>query len=390
MAIAIGVLELLLLTGKGVVKCRLPHGASAAEVVGLDIHDENIRSLWPDPFNPRHIYACSTTDVFSSEDAGDTWKRLATGGVDFRDIWTMSVHPTRPNTVYVGTMPANVYVSDNGGRSFHELPTFRSIPDYARWCFPSAPHSPTVRWIHLDKREPDDLIVGVEEGGVVRSHDGGASWEDISGPAGEGVYPRTKDPSGKTPLEPGKPVDGRVYRDVHMVLRDPENATRIYAATGYGLYVTDNDGAEWTRINYGMERGYTVLMAMHPDRPKRLFVGAAEYGPPAWMGYRAARTGPFNSGRWNRNIVAETGGAHASVQRTDDAGKTWRRLTNGLPDGNPYMVSGIDTNPLDPDEVFVSYTDGTLYHSRDAGDSWARILEGQERLYGVRVLRGDS
>jgi photosystem II stability/assembly factor-like uncharacterized protein len=389
MAIATGVLELLLLTGKGVVKGRLPRGASRVEVAGMDIDDENIRSVWPDPFNPRHVYACSTTDMYSSDDAGDSWTRLSTGGIDFRDIWTMSVHPTRRNVVYVGTMPANLYVSENGGRSFTELSGFRQLPDYAKWGFPSPPHNPTVRWICLDERAPDEIIVGVEEGGVARSRDAGATWAHIDGPASDEVYPKTKDPAGILPSEPGHPVPQRVYRDVHRVMRDPRSLDRIYAATGYGLYLTDNGGLTWERVDYGMERGYAVVMAMHTSVPERLFVGTAEYGPPAWFGYRFARTGPFNSGRWNRNLTQETGGAHAAIQRTTDSCRSWTRLTNGLPDGNPYMVSGIDVNPTDPDEVFISYTDGTLYRSTDAGDSWAQVLDGVERLYGVRVLKSD-
>jgi len=40
----------------------------------------------------------------------------------------MAVHPTRANEIYVGTLPAAVYVSENGGRSFRELSAFRIYP----------------------------------------------------------------------------------------------------------------------------------------------------------------------------------------------------------------------------------------------------------------------
>src|SRR5256885_3012930 len=51
----------------------------------------------------------------------ENWQWLPSGGIDFRDIWAMAVHPTRANEIYVGTLPAAVYVSENGGRSFREL-----------------------------------------------------------------------------------------------------------------------------------------------------------------------------------------------------------------------------------------------------------------------------
>ena len=145
-----------------------------------------MRSLLVDPFNPRHLYAASVTDVYSSEDAGETWKWYPAGGLDYREIWTMSVHPTRPNEVYLGTLPAMVYISENGGRSFSELGTFRNLPDYVHWTFPPAPHTPNVRCVALDSRVPNELLVGVEEGGVVKSSDGGRTWLDVSGPLRRG------------------------------------------------------------------------------------------------------------------------------------------------------------------------------------------------------------
>src|SRR5581483_361484 len=173
MAVATRLVELHLLTWSGLVKCRFSPSDSKAEVLTSNLEGENMRSVLVDPFNPRHLYAASVTDVYSSENGGDSWQWYPAGGVDYREIWTMSVHPTRPNEVYLGTLPAMVYVSENGGRSFQELGSFRNLPDFVRWTFPPAPHSPNVRCVALDARVPDELLVGVEEGGVVRSRDRG-------------------------------------------------------------------------------------------------------------------------------------------------------------------------------------------------------------------------
>jgi photosystem II stability/assembly factor-like uncharacterized protein len=126
-------------------------------------------------------------------------------------------------------------------------------------------------------------------------------------------------------------------------------------------------------------------MAVHPKQPNRLFLGAGHYGPTSWKGAKAARTGPFTASRWSPDRYAETGGALAEVLRSDDFGDTWRKLGGGLPAANPCMISGVDVNPLDANNVFVTYTDGTLYASDDAGESWRQILSGIERLFGVRV-----
>ncbi|MFI5268484.1 MAG: WD40/YVTN/BNR-like repeat-containing protein [Chloroflexota bacterium] len=385
MAIATRLLDLHLLTWNGLVKARIGPGAAKAGVVATQLEGENMRSVCQDPLNPRRLYACSVTDVYVSEDAGDSWQWLPAGGVDYREIWTMSVHPTRANEVYLGTLPAMVYVSENGGRSFRDLSGFRDIPDAARWTFPPAPHAPDIRGIALDARVPDEILIGVEEGGVVRSRDRGQTWEDSSGPPNPGAYPNVNDPAGLIPYEPGRPLEGRVYRDVHMVLRDPSNLERIYAPTGFGVFRTDNGGRSWQRLEYGMDRGYAVPMAVHPEKPNRLFLGAGCFGPTSWKGAKAARTGPFTASRWSPDRLAETGGALSEVLRSDDFGDSWRKLAGGLPSANPYMISGLDINPLDPNMVFATYTDGTLYESDDAGETWRAILSGIDRLFGVRV-----
>ncbi|MBV8083270.1 MAG: hypothetical protein JO247_00500 [Chloroflexi bacterium] len=385
MAVATGLLDLHLLTWSGVIKCRFSLGDTKAEVVATNLEGENMRQVLVDPFNPRHLYATSVTDVYSSEDGGSTWKWYPAGGVDYREIWTMSVHPTRPDEVYLGTLPAMVYVSENGGRSFRELDSFRNLKDYGRWTFPPAPHSPDIRCIALDGRVPDEIVVGVEEGGVVKSTDRGQTWQDIGGPWYREAFPEVNDPAGIQPYQPTGLLDGRVYRDVHWVVRDPSSLNRLFAATGFGCFRTDDGGQRWKRLDYGMERGYCVPMAVHKDKPNRLFLGVSGTGPTAWAGPKAARTGPFTGSRWSRDMFAQTGGAHAGVLRTDDFGETWKRLKNGLADDNPYMISGLDVSPEDPDVVFATFTDGTVYVSQDGGDSWRQIISGLDRVFGVRV-----
>ena len=50
------------------------------------------------------------------------------------------------------------------------------------------------------------------------------------------------------------------------------------------------------------------------------------------------------------------------------------------------MVSGVAISPSDADEYFVTYTDGKVYHSMDAGESWELLLETRDRLYGITIV----
>jgi hypothetical protein len=283
-------------------------------------------------------------------------------------------------------LPAAVYVSENGGRSFRELAAFRDLPDYNKWTFPPGPHVAHARCIALDARVPDEIIVGIEEGGVARSRDRGATWEDISGPASPAAFPKINDPAGIVPYEMGKHEEGRVYRDVHWLTRHPTRLETLFASTGIGTYHTDDGGKYWRKCEYGMGRAYAIPMANHPSVPERIFLGAAENGPATWAGYRTVRAGPYNTVKFSRNATAQTGGAKTQILRSDNAGKTWNKLTNGLPAGTEHMTCGFATHPGDANTLCVGYTDGSVYATNNAGTSWRRLLVSQPKLYGVRLI----
>jgi hypothetical protein len=164
-------LQMFLLTADKLVRCRWDGRSERVEYLNSALEGETIREVAQDPLNPNRLYAATLTEIHESEDGGDNWKWLPSGGIDYRDIWAMQVHPTRANELYVGTLPAAVYLSENGGRSFRELSTFRQLPEYHKWTFPPPPHAAHVRCITLDARVPDEIIVAIEEGGVVRSRD---------------------------------------------------------------------------------------------------------------------------------------------------------------------------------------------------------------------------
>lgn len=379
-------LQMFLLKADGLVRCRWDGRSERIEFLNSAMEGEVLREVAQDPFNPNHLYAATLTEIHVSEDGGESWKWLPSGGVDFRDFWTMAVHPTRPDELYVGTLPAAVYVSENGGRSFRELSAFRQLPEYNKWTFPPPPHTAHIRCITLDARVPDEILLGIEEGGVARSRDRGESWEDISGPYSPTAYPEYNDLAGILPYQMGQREDGRVYRDVHWVLRHPTKLERLYATTGIGSYRSDDVGQHWSWMEYGMGRAYAIPIAIHAAAPDRIFLGAAENGPTSWMGHRTVRAGPYNTVRFSRYTTEETGGAKSAILRSDDAGETWRPLRQGLPMGHPHMTCGFATHPEDRDTICVAYTDGSVYASHDAGESWQQLDVSQPKLYGIRLL----
>jgi hypothetical protein len=379
-------IQLFLLSADRLLRCRWDGRTENVEILNSALDGETVREVARDPFNPKRLYAATLTEIHTSDDDGATWQWLPSGGIDRRDIWTLAVHPTRANEIYVGTLPAAVYVSENGGRSFRELAAFRNLPDYNKWTFPPGAHVAHARSIVIDARVPDEIVVGIEEGGVARSRDRGASWEDISGPASTSAFPKVNDPAGIVPYEMGKHEEGRVYRDVHWVTRHPSRLETLFASTGIGTYRTDDYGKSWSKCEYGMGRAYAIPMINHASVPDRIFLGAAENGPASWPGYRTVRAGPYNTVKFSRNASAQTGGAKTQILRSDDAGRTWNFLKSGLPAGHEHMTCGFATHPRDADTLCVAYTDGSVYASNDAGARWRRLMVSQPKLYGVRLM----
>lgn len=379
-------LQLFLLKADGLARCFWDGRSERVERLSTALEGETVREVARDAANPRRLYAATLTEIHVSDDGGDSWQWVPSGGIDHRDIWAMAAHPTRAEEIYVGTLPAAVYVSENGGRSFRELPTFRQLPDYGRWTFPPPPHAAHIRCITLDARVPDEILVGIEEGGVARSRDRGASWEDISGPRSESAFPEYNDPAGVLPYQMGKHEEGRVYRDVHWVTRHPNRSETLYASTGLGTYRTDNGGKIWRKLDYGMGRAYAIPMTNHVAAPERLFLGAAENGPTSWKGYRTVRAGPYNTIRFSRDTSEAVGGAKTQILRSDDEGRSWHFLKSGLPEGHEHMTCGFAHHPGDCDTLCVAYTDGAVYATSDGGDTWRRLQVRQDRLYGVRLI----
>jgi hypothetical protein len=386
MAATHGDLQLFLLKADGLMRYRWDGRSERVEMLNGALDGETVREVARDPFNPKRLYAATLTEIHISEDDGASWQWLPSGGIDHRDIWTMAVHPTRVNEIYVGTLPAAIYVSENGGRSFREFAAFRGLPDYNKWTFPPGPHVAHVRCISLDARVPDEIVIGIEEGGVARSRDRGATWEDISGPASSTAFPKINDPAGIVPYEMGKHEEGRVYRDVHWIMRHPTRLETLFASTGIGTYQTNDGGKNWTKCEYGMGRAYAIPMTNYPSAPDRIFLGAAENGPASWPGYRTVRAGPYNTVKFSRNVSAQTGGAKTQILRSDDAGKTWKRLEAGLPAGHEHMTCGFAARPEDPNTLCVAYTDGSVYATHDGGDHWRQLELPESKLYGVRLM----
>jgi photosystem II stability/assembly factor-like uncharacterized protein len=313
-------MALLLSTREGLYRCN-----GATSPLG---EPADFIALARAPADPNVYYAAATDGrVFRSGDGARSWE---TAGMvaGYTDLSSLAVHPQDPDHLLAGMEPAALFRSEDGGRTWREDPAIRRMSETNGWSVPWSDAKGHVRTIAVDPHDPHRIYLAIEVGGVVRTENGGETWEN---------------------------VHGGIHDDVHSVAVNPRRGAVIYAATRHGFGRSEDYGQTWRRIDGFEGQGYARPLAVNPERPEQLFTAAATTGP----------------GGFHRPDV----GAECGMFRSDDGGLTWKRLTNGIPARFQPYVDAIDLDPNRPAHVALADTEGHVFESQDAGESWRQTAQ---------------
>ena len=277
-----------------------------------------------------------TGGVSKSIDGGLTWV-TCNDGIESSHVYMLAVQKRADRTaLYAGTEPPMLYRSEDGAASWQALRAMWDVPDIDEWRFPPPPHVAHVKNIAFHPAEPDTLYMCVEQGDLLKTTDGGLSWRSL------------------TSYE--KPED-RFRRDMHRVLIKPSDPTKLYLASGVGLYYSEDAGETWEHISKGDARvGYPDCLFFDPRDENVIYMAGAGSAPgPSWKALRSAEPG---------------------ILRSRDSGRSWEELSNGLPDrilGNiEAMCAHQSDNGL---SLFAGTSYGQIWCSDDAGDTWDLVGE---------------
>jgi photosystem II stability/assembly factor-like uncharacterized protein len=321
------VARLYVATGDGIARVEEAGDEWTAEVF---LRGSGAQCLAVDPADGDRLYAgLRAGGVRRSKDGGRSWVDCA---LPEAGVFSLAVSAA-DGAVYAGTEPSRLFRSDNGGASWRELEALLALPSRPTWSFPPRPWTSHVRWIAPNPHEAELLLVGIELGGLMRSSDGGASWQDH---------------------RPG------AQRDVHSLAWHSRVSGRAYEAGGGGAAFSEDGGETWQPADAGRDRHYAWSVAVDPDDPELWYVSAS--------------TGPFAAhGR------AEP---QARIYRRR-ARESWRALADGLPEplpAMPYALLAVDGR------VFAGLADGQIWESIDRGDSWRACTIGGDPLTTLHAL----
>jgi photosystem II stability/assembly factor-like uncharacterized protein len=304
-------------TGDAIARLDEQHRSWKVE---LSLSGSGAQCLAVDPSDPNTVYAgLREGHVHRTTDGGGSWIECP---LPQPGVFALAVSAA-DGAVYAGTEPSALYRSDDRGETWRALDALLDLPSRPTWSFPPRPWTSHVRWIAPSPHDADLLLVGIELGGLMRSTDGGETWQDHR----PGAQP-----------------------DVHSLAWHARVEGRAYEAGGGGAAFSRDAGETWQPADEGRDRHYTWSVAVDPDDPDTWYVSAS--------------TGPFAAhGR---------GDPQARIYARRDG--EWRALAGGLPEpipAMPYALVAVEGR------LFAGLADGQIWEGADRGDTWrALVLEG--------------
>jgi BNR/Asp-box repeat len=292
--------------------------------------------------------------VWRSRDFGATWTHSSQGlaypegETPIQCAWSVLAAHGR---LYVGVEPAGLFVSDDGGDTFRELDGLRRHPTRPQWQPGGA--GLILHSIVADPADPRRLWVGISAVGVFYSEDGGESWS----PRNSGTRCDFL-PEGQRYPEFGQCV--------HNLTLAPGHSNRLYQQNHCGMYRSDDGGASWRSIEAGLPSSFGFPVAAHPRDPDTLF----------FLPLNGAELGRYPPD------------ARAAVWRSRDGGARWTDLREGLPQSGAYfgvMRQAMATDSLKPAGVYFGASNGSVYASRDEGESWACLARDLPAISSIET-----
>ena len=321
------------------------------------------------PGRPNEFYFGAVNGgVWKTIDGGRTWNPIF-DGQSTASIGAITVAPSDPNTVYVGSGESTLRDSVGFGNG-----VYKSIDAGKTWTHLGLDETHHIGKIAVDPRNANNVLVAAigklyaanAERGVFKSTDGGRSWKKVLGDDNVGAVEVVIDPSNSRV----------VYAGLWNTRRPPWFTYAPTNGPGGGIFKSTDGGTSWTRLTNGLPRegiGRTGI-AVAPTNPNRVYAIVdclvPEAPPQSEPPLGAPPAQPAPAGARPSSPPPGQGGFF----RSDDAGATWTRISNDPALwGRGWYFEKLAVDPTDADTVYVPNV--AVNRTRDGGKTWV-VLRG--------------
>jgi len=251
-------------------------------------------------------------------------------------IADIAVDPKDPSTWYVAVGSGGVWKTENAGITWK--PIFDSESVYSTGDVTIDPSNSNIIWVGTGENNGGRHLSFGD--GVYRSLDGGQTWKNMG-----------------------------LAKSEHIsdIIIHPEDSNIVWvSAQGplwsrggeRGLFKTIDGGKTWDNVLKIDEWTGVTSLVIDSHNPNKLYAAT----------WQRQRTLPTYVGT----------GPGSGIHTTDDGGKTWRKLSEGLPETDMGKI-GMAISAINPDVVYaaieLNQREGGLYRSADRGESWVKMSD---------------
>ncbi len=255
------------------------------------------------------------------------WRGIGPAAMGGR-IVALSVFEADPTTYWVATASGGLLKTINNGVTFEhqfDREATVSIGDVA-----VAPSDRNIVWVGTGENNPRNSVSYGD--GVYKSIDGGKTWKNM------GLKKTFQ--IGRVVVHPKNPEI--VYVGALGRLYGPSEER--------GVFKTIDGGKTWNKVFYLDDKTGIIDLQMDPSNPEALLAAAWERKRDGFDSHPGDAV-PVEEG-YDRYDPSKKWGVKSGIYRTIDGGKTWNRITKGLPSSEMGRI-GIDFYRKDPKSVYA-------------------------------------